>query len=65
MTFCKMLAQKKIGNSDIEAWELYDKNSMTPRYEITISVDGIALMVEKTAKTTWKKCFENTVNAWR
>lgn len=57
MTFCKELMSKSNGKDTITAWELWDKNSLTPRYEITISRDSIAYEVIPTARTTWKKKF--------
>lgn len=57
MTFCKVLAQKKVDDDTITAYELIDKYDAVPRYEIVISKDEIARLVIKTAKTTWKRKF--------
>lgn len=57
MTFCKPLAKKEKDGKTITAWENLDKDSRIPRYEITISRDGIAYEVIKVARTTWKKKF--------
>ena len=57
MTFCKKLAEAQRGPDTVSAWELTDKYSARPRYEITESRNGIAYTVTKAAKTTWKKKF--------
>lgn len=57
MTFCEKLASGKAGKYDVSAWKLTDKESKRPRYEITVSADGIELYTIKAAKTTWKKRF--------
>ena len=62
MTICKMLATAKRGDDTITAYELWDKFSAVPRYEITVSRDGIARLVQPTAKTTWKKRFKEMAN---
>ena len=58
MTFCKQLASAQRDDDTITAWEMWDKGSILPRYEITVSKDGIARLVFPTAKTTWKKKFK-------
>lgn len=63
MTFCKQLKIAVIGKNTITAWELYDKGSAVPRYEVTLSTCGIAYAVEKAAKTTWRKKFDEMVNS--
>lgn len=62
MTICKMLATAKRDEDTITAYELWDKFSAVPRYEITVSCDGIARLVQPTAKTTWKKRFKEMAN---
>ena len=62
MTICKMLATAKRDDDTITAYELCDKFSAVPRYEITVSRDGIARLVQPTAKTTWKKRFKEMAN---
>ena len=57
MTFCKQLKTAKIGNETITAYENYEKFSTVPYYEIIVSREEIALEVIKTAKTTWRKKF--------
>lgn len=57
MTFCKQLKTAAVGKDTVTAWELVDKFCAVPRYEITVSRDGIAHTVEKAAKTTWKRKF--------
>ena len=57
MTFCKKLAETQRGLDTVTAWELTEKISTCPRYEITETRDGIAHTVTKTAKTTWRKKF--------
>lgn len=58
MTFCKVLAEKRVDDDMVIAYELIDKYDATPRYEIVISKDSIAQLVIKTAKTTWKRKFK-------
>lgn len=60
MTYCKLLASAQRDNDVIEAWEMWDKFSAIPRYEITISAVGssLARIVVHTARTTWKKKFK-------
>lgn len=62
MTVCKVLATAKRDDDTITAYELWDKFSAVPRYEITVSRDGIAMLVQPTAKTTWKKRFKEMAN---
>lgn len=57
MTFCKVLAEGKRDGDTITAYEKYEKFSAVPTYEIVVSRDGIARLVFKTARTTWKKRF--------
>ena len=61
MTICKKLASAEKHGKEIEAWEKHDEYSLSPRYEITISRDGIAEDVIKAAKTTWKRKFVELV----
>lgn len=65
MTIFKLLAQEKHGDITVEAWEAQDKDSRTPRYEITISKDSVGLLTEIVGKTTWKKHFKETADMWR
>lgn len=58
MTFCKVLAEKRVDDDMVIAYELIDKYDAAPRYEIVISKDSIARLVIKTAKTTWKRKFK-------
>ena len=60
MTFCKLLAAAQRDDDVIEAWEMWDKFSAVPRYEITISAagSGVARITIHTARTTWKKKFQ-------
>lgn len=62
MTFCKCLATAKRDEDTITAYELWDKDASAPRYEITVSRDGIARLIQPTAKTTWKKRFKEMAN---
>ena len=62
MTFCKMLATAKRDEDTITAYELHDYGSAVPRYEITVSRDGIARLIQPTARTTWKKRFKEMAN---
>lgn len=57
MTFCKQLKTAKIGSETITAYENYEKFSMVPYYEIIVAREEIAVEVIKTAKTTWRKKF--------
>ena len=58
MTFCKVLASAQRDDDTITAYEMWDKDAVLPRYEITVSKDGIARLVFPTARTTWKKKFK-------
>lgn len=62
MTFCKLLAEKETNGKTISAWENIDKYSSVPYYEITVSENGNAYEVIKTARTTWKKKFKEICN---
>ena len=62
MTICKLLATAKRDEDTISAYELWDKFSAVPRYEIVVSRDSIARLVQPTAKTTWKKRFKEMAN---
>ena len=57
MTICKLLAEAEKNGKTISVYENVDKFSACPYYEISISKDGIAYEVIKTAKTTWKRKF--------
>ena len=57
MTPCNILAEKTKDGKQITAYKKYDKFSKSPRYEIVISKDGFATEIIKTAKTTWKRRF--------
>lgn len=62
MTICKLLATARRDEDTISAYELWDMFSAVPRYEITVSRDGIARLIQPTAKTTWKKRFKEMAN---
>ena len=47
MTVCKLLAQAQRDDDTIAAYELWDYGAAVPRYEITVSRDSIARLVEK------------------
>ena len=57
MTICKVLKTASRGDDEITAYEKVDVGSAVPRYEIVVSRDGFARLVESTARTTWKKRF--------
>ena len=61
MTFCKILAETQRGPDAVTAYEKTEKNSRSAKYEIVESRDGIAHTVTKTAKTTWKKKFQEII----
>ena len=58
MTFCKVLATASKNGYTITAYEVYEKFNKTAHYEIVTSKDGVALWVDKVARTTWKKKFK-------
>ena len=62
MTFCKVLATGKNGNDDIIAYEKTAYEGSVS-YEIVVARDGFARLVEKTAKTTWRKKFKEWTKA--
>ena len=62
MTISKVLATAKNGKDDITVYESYEKYSVTPHYEIVISREGFATEVIKTARTTWRKKFNELTN---
>jgi len=62
MTISKVLATAKNGKDDITVYESYEKYSVTPYYEIVISRNGFATEVIKTARTTWRKKFNELTN---
>lgn len=61
MTFCKVLARGKNGEDDVTAYECKDFEAVMPYYEIVVSRDGIARLVEHTARTTWKRRFQSMI----
>lgn len=63
MTFCKILSEMQNGKKTVTAIEEYEKFSSVPRYSVVVSVDGIAVDVIRTAKTTWKKRFREETEA--
>lgn len=62
MTFCKVLKEEKRGADTITAYEKVEKFSAAKSYEICVSRNGIAYHVEQTAKTTWKRKFNQLMN---
>lgn len=66
MTYSKTLAKATTGGKEIIAYESYEKFSAVPHYEIAISpVDNLfADMVVKTARTTWRKRFNQIVQEY-
>ena len=63
MTVCKVLAQGKNKNDDVIVYEKYEKFCGNPYYEIVVARNGIAFLSERTAKTTWKKRFQQITQA--
>lgn len=63
MTFCKILAETQRGPDTVTAYEKTEKYSRRPVYQIIESRDGITHTVTNTAKTTWKKKFQEIINA--
>lgn len=57
MTFYKVLAEKENGKDTVTAYEKQDKYSTLKQYTILVSRDGISLYEIQTARTTWKKKF--------
>ena len=67
MTICKTLATATKNGYTITAYEVYEKFNQTAHYEIITEKDGVALWVDRTARTTWKKKFkkmESKMNLW-
>ena len=67
MTVCKTLATVTKNGYTITALEVYEKFNKTAHYEIITERDGVALWVDRTARTTWKKLFkkkENAMHLW-
>ena len=67
MTVCKTLASATKNGYTVTAYEVYEKFAKVPHYQIVTSKDGLALLVEKTARTTWKKKFkkkESNMHLW-
>ena len=67
MTNCKVLAQAKRGTDTITATrkEAQYDNFHNVRYEICISHDdGYAFLVISSARTTWKKTFQQIVDSY-
>lgn len=56
MTFCEVLATAKRDTDDITAYKKTTYEGSVS-YEIVISRDGFAHLVEQAARTTWKKKF--------
>ena len=59
MTFYEILSEKEKAGKTITAYRKTEKFSRVASYEIVTSKDGIAIDIEKAARTTWKKKFEN------
>lgn len=62
MTFCKELAKAERNGKIISAWELSDFGCGAKRYEVSVSVDGIAYQTVQTARTTWRKKFREVLD---
>lgn len=60
MTIYTKLEEKKSGNQTVTAWKKQEKYSNCFEYEIAVSVDDLVLHVIPTARTTWKKKFNET-----
>ena len=58
MTFCKVLATAQRDDDTVTAYEKTDYGCAVPSYEIVVSRGGFARLVEKTARTTWRKRFK-------
>lgn len=64
MTFCKLLRETTLDNGDtVQAYAKTEKFESVASYEITISRGCVAYSVIPCAKTTWKKRFNEIVNA--
>ena len=61
MTICKVLKTAQRDKDEITAYEKTSFEGFTS-YEIVISRDGYARLVEKAARTTWKKKFQELAN---
>jgi hypothetical protein len=61
MTFCKVLATAERDGETVTAYENVDKFSSVKRYEIVVARESIAVQVIPTARTTWKKKFNELV----
>ena len=66
MTMTKILAEAKKDGFRIAVTENVDKFSSNPYYRIVTSreEDGLAVDVEKTASTTWKRKFSEMSKGW-
>ena len=69
MTFCKELKETTIGDTEILAYEKYEKFSNVPYYEIYIvhhrdSAENYWVETTRTARTTWKRKFQSIVDAY-
>ena len=61
MTFCKVLATAERDGETVTAYENVDKYSSVKRYEIVVSRGSISIQVIPTARTTWKRKFNELV----
>ena len=61
MTFCKVLANAERDGETVTAYENVDKFSSVKRYEIVVSRGSVAIQVIPTARTTWKRKFNELI----
>lgn len=59
MTISRTIAEKTVGGYTFTACEVYEKFNNIAHYEIITSKDGLALYVDRAARTTWKKKFNS------
>ena len=66
MTFYKELAMKTNEKRTVTAYERYEKYETYPTYVVCVSnnSDSLAFIAEKTARTTWKKKFNQLCAEW-
>lgn len=63
MTISKVLAEgKNRSGKDIIVYERMEKYARLPKYEIVVAENSVAITCEKTARTTWKKRFNELTN---
>lgn len=65
MTFYKELKKADADGAIVTAWEVWEKYSTIPHYEVTVVKEQMECERYRTARTTWRRKFNEVVNDWK